>query len=123
MAPLLLITTVVVIGSGIALVTVSPGDEGVLHKVHLASFLLFALLVGIHVLAYIRSMLELVVSDLGNYRVGRHPGEGIDSPGTSSPSVRVRSPPFSSCRRSPHGSTGRHYAEEFPEPDTSGNSS
>src|SRR5881398_1357528 len=44
LAPLLLISTLVVIGSGIGLVTTSPGNQGVLDPVHKVSFLVWVVL-------------------------------------------------------------------------------
>src|SRR5207253_1139279 len=62
LAPLLLISTLVLVGSGIALTTTSPGDPGVLRDVHVLSFLVWSVLVAIHVLAYIRRVPELIAS-------------------------------------------------------------
>jgi hypothetical protein len=76
LAPLLLIGTLVAIGSGIGLVTTSPGTQGVLDPVHKVSFLVWAVLVGIHVLAYIRWLPGLIASDWRHYRVPHAPGRG-----------------------------------------------
>src|SRR5437667_8210571 len=61
LAPLLLIATLVVIGSGIGLVTTNPGNPGVLQPLHHGSFVVWAVLVGIHVRAYIRRDRKSVV--------------------------------------------------------------
>jgi hypothetical protein len=76
LAPLLLIATLVVIGSGIALVTTSPGTEGTLNVVHKVSFLVWAVLVGIHVLAYIPHVPGLIAGDWRHDRALQAPGRG-----------------------------------------------
>lgn len=76
MAPLLVISTVVVIGSGIALVTVNPDNQGALQHLHLVSFVAWAALLGIHVIAYIRRVPGLIASDWLHYRVQQAPGRG-----------------------------------------------
>jgi hypothetical protein len=63
LSPLLLIATIVVIGSGIGLVTTGPDAQGVLDPVHKLSFLVWTVLVGIHVLAYIRRVPGLIAGD------------------------------------------------------------
>jgi hypothetical protein len=76
LAPLLLISTLVVIGSGIALVTISPADQGALQHVHLVSFVVWAVLVGIHVVAYIRQVPGLIAGDWRQYQARQAPGRG-----------------------------------------------
>jgi hypothetical protein len=76
LAPLLLVSTLVVIGSGIGLVATTPGNQGVLHRVHLVSFLVWVLVVGIHLLAYIRRVPRLIASDWRHDRVQQAPGRG-----------------------------------------------
>ena len=76
LAPLLLVSTLVVIGSGIGLVTTRPGNQGVLDLVHKVSFLVWAVLVGIHVLAYIRRVPGLIASDWRHDRVRQAPPPG-----------------------------------------------
>lgn len=75
LAPPLLLLTLVVIGSGIALVTVRDAAAiGVLDRVHKVSFLLWGMLVGVHVLAYIGRVPGLIVSDWRRARMPRVPG-------------------------------------------------
>jgi hypothetical protein len=76
LAPLLLVSTLVVIGSGIGLVATTPGNQGVLARVHLVSFLVWVLVVGIHLLAYIRRVPRLIASDWRHDRVQQAPGRG-----------------------------------------------
>ena len=63
LAPLLLATTLVVIGSGIGLVVTSPLHPGPLRLVHGISTLLWLPLIAIHVFAYLRRVPRLVVDD------------------------------------------------------------
>ncbi len=76
LSPPLLISSIVVVGSGIGLATTSPGDQGVLHRVHLLSFLVWAVLVGIHVLAYLRRVPGLIASDWRHDRLQQAPRRG-----------------------------------------------
>src|SRR6266700_2317106 len=63
LAPLLLVTTLVVIGSGIGLVVTGPLHPGPLLLVHGMSTLLWLPLIAIHVLAYLRRVPRLVADD------------------------------------------------------------
>ena len=50
-APLLLVATLVVVGSGIGLATTQPGTLSPLYITHKVSFLAWTVLLGIHLLA------------------------------------------------------------------------
>jgi hypothetical protein len=63
LAPLLLVTTLVVIGSGIGLVVTGPLHPGPLLLVHGMSTLLWLPLIAIHVFAYLWRVPRLVVDD------------------------------------------------------------
>jgi len=63
LAPLLLVTTLVVIGSGIGLVVTGPLHPGPLLLVHGMSTLLWLPLIAIHVFAYLRRVPRLVADD------------------------------------------------------------
>jgi hypothetical protein len=63
LAPLLLVTTLVVIGSGIGLVVTGPLHPGPLLLVHGMSTLLWLPLIAIHVFAYLRRVPRLVEDD------------------------------------------------------------
>jgi hypothetical protein len=76
LAPLLVLSTLVVIGSGIALVTTGSGAGGLLDRVHKISFLVWVVLVGIHVLAYIQRVPGLIAGDWRHDGVRRTPGRG-----------------------------------------------
>jgi hypothetical protein len=72
LAPVLLILTLVLIGSGIGLLTAKPGtQDGIGHAlvgIHHASFLLWVVLVGIHIFAYIGRVPGLIASDWRQHR-------------------------------------------------------
>ena len=53
MAPLLLLSTAVLMVSGIALAIVGPGNDRWLGTVHVASFWVWVVLAGVHVLVYV----------------------------------------------------------------------
>ena len=53
LAPLVVLTTVTVVASGVALLTVHPGSGSILVGVHKASFFLWFGVMTVHVLAYI----------------------------------------------------------------------
>ena len=63
LAPLLLVTTLVVIGSGIGLVVTGPLHPGPLLLVHGMSTLLWLPLIAIHLFAYLWRVPRLVVDD------------------------------------------------------------
>ncbi len=63
LAPLLLVTTLVVIGSGIGLVVTSPEQAGLLLPMHNLSVLVWLSLIAIHVCAYIWRTPRLVADD------------------------------------------------------------
>ena len=63
LAPLLVATTLVVIGSGIGLVVTGPLHQGPLLLVHGMSTLVFLPLFAIHTLAYLRRVPRLVADD------------------------------------------------------------
>jgi hypothetical protein len=73
-APLLLVATLVLIGSGIGLATTRPGTLSPLYITHKVSFLAWTVLLGIHLLAYIWRVPRLVTSDWRRYRPQDAPG-------------------------------------------------
>ena len=66
MAPLLIATTLVVIGSGIGLVLTGPLDAGLLLPLHSFSVLVWLPLIAIHFFAHIRRVPHLVADDWSN---------------------------------------------------------
>lgn len=65
LAPLLVATTLVLIGSGIGLVVTGPGhdQEGLLLRLHALSTLIWIPLLAVHVAAYLLRVPRLVVND------------------------------------------------------------
>src|SRR5438128_8102981 len=63
LAPLLLATTLVVIGSGLALLVTGPTQAGPLRAVHIISSVVWLPMLAIHVFAYIRQVPGLIVDD------------------------------------------------------------
>ena len=63
MAPLLIVTTLVVIGSGIGLVVTSPGSAGLLVPLHGFSVLVWLPLIVIHTFAHILRVPRLIKDD------------------------------------------------------------
>lgn len=63
LAPLLLVTTLVVIGSGIGLVVTGPAQAGPLLPMHNLSVLVWLSIIAIHVFAYIWRTPRLVADD------------------------------------------------------------
>src|SRR5438105_4606297 len=78
MAPLLIATTLVVIGSGIGLVVTGPRHAGPLLPLHGFSVLVWLPLIAIHVFAHIQRIPHLVADDWSNPS-GRSlaPGRGL----------------------------------------------
>lgn len=63
LAPVLVVTTLVLLGSGIGLVVVGPAQEGVLLRLHVLSTLIWIPLLAIHAVAYFPRVPRLVVDD------------------------------------------------------------
>lgn len=63
LAPVLVVTTLVLIGSGIGLVVVGPAQEGLLLRLHALSTLIWIPLLAIHVIAYLVRVPRLVADD------------------------------------------------------------
>lgn len=66
MAPLLIATTLVVVGSGIGLVVTGPGSTGLLLPLHGFSVLVWLPLIALHVFAHTLRIPRLVADDWGN---------------------------------------------------------
>ncbi|MGH3497264.1 MAG: hypothetical protein ACRDP1_07360 [Nocardioidaceae bacterium] len=65
LAPALIASTVTVIGSGIGLLAVRPGDPGPLLSIHKVSFVAWFALTAVHVLAYAWRIPRLLAEDVG----------------------------------------------------------
>lgn len=77
LAPLLIVTTLVVVGSGIGLVVTGPTQAGALLPLHGFSVLVWLPLIAIHVFAYIWRSLRLVADDWSKPSAGQAPGRGL----------------------------------------------
>lgn len=64
LAPLLVVATALLLGTGIALLFVPPFVRDVLAFLHKASFVVWILLAGVHVLAYVWRVPRLIGADL-----------------------------------------------------------
>ena len=64
LAPLVIATTLLVFGSGIALLAVSPGRSSTLVTLHKVTFLLWFLVMTVHVLAYLGKTVALASAEL-----------------------------------------------------------
>lgn len=76
LAPLLIATTLVVIGSGIGLVVAGPRDAGPLLPLHGFSVLIWLPLMAIHVVAHIQQTPRLVADDWDKPSAEQVPGRG-----------------------------------------------
>src|SRR5260221_582258 len=76
LAPLLIATTLVVIGSGIGLVVTGPSQAGPLLPLHGFSVLVWLPLIAIHVFAYIWRTPRLVADDWSKPSAEQAPGRG-----------------------------------------------
>ena len=63
LSPLLLLTTLVVIGSGIGLVIIGRPYQGALFHLHAISALIWIVMITIHLFAHIRSVPRLIAAD------------------------------------------------------------
>src|SRR5438128_4039668 len=76
LAPLLIATTLVVIGSGIGLVVTGPRSAGPLLPLHGFSVLVWFPLIAIHVFAYLWRVPRLVANDWSKQAAEQAPGRG-----------------------------------------------
>jgi len=74
LAPLLVITTLAVIGTGIALLAIPPDQAGTLRVVHVFSFLFWLPLVAVHALAHIGQVPRLIRDDWSKHSAEEAPG-------------------------------------------------
>lgn len=77
LAPLLLVTTLVVIGTGIALLIIGPTQAGLLVDVHGISTLLWLPMLAIHVFAYTRLVPRHIADDWRKRPAEQIPGRGL----------------------------------------------
>lgn len=77
LGPLLVATTLVVVGSGIGLMVTGPDHAGPLLPLHGFSVLIFLPLIAIHLVAHIMATRQLVADDLSTVSAAEVPGGGI----------------------------------------------
>jgi hypothetical protein len=77
LAPGLVATTLVVIGSGIGLVVTGPTQAGPLRIVHVLSTLIWLPVIAIHVFAYILRLPRSLADDWSNHPAEQVPGRGL----------------------------------------------
>src|ERR1035437_790031 len=62
-APLLILTTAVVLGSGVALLFVGPSSRDTLLPIHKASFFIWLVFTGVHVLGHLPGLPDVLRAD------------------------------------------------------------
>jgi hypothetical protein len=77
LAPLLVATTLVLIGSGIGLLVTGPAQPGPLLGAHNVSALLWLPMIAIHTVAYVWRIPRSLVDDWGNPATEPAPGRGL----------------------------------------------
>ena len=77
LGPLLVATTLVVVGSGIGLMVTGPDHAGLLLPVHGFSVLVFLPLIAIHFVAHLLATPRLVVDEWSPVSAAQAPGRGI----------------------------------------------
>lgn len=77
LAPLLLISTLALLGSGIGLLVVGPAEVHPLAEVHTISMLIWLPLIAIHVFAYIRLVPHRIADDWSKRPAERVPGHRL----------------------------------------------
>ena len=77
LAPLLLVTTLAVVGSGIGLVVTGPAQAGLLRPLHSLSVVFWLSLIAIHVVAYLWRTLRWVADDWRKHPAEQAPGRGF----------------------------------------------
>jgi hypothetical protein len=74
LAPFVVISTVVVMGSGVALLFAGPSSRGTLFPIHKLSFFAWLAFTGLHVLGHIADLPGPLRADYGAGLSGREPG-------------------------------------------------
>jgi hypothetical protein len=77
LGPLLIITTLVVVGSGIGLVVAGPARAGLLRPLHSGSVAIWLTMLAIHASAYLLRALRLIMGDWRRRSSQQAPGRGI----------------------------------------------
>src|SRR5437868_208197 len=77
LAPLLLATTLVLIGSGIGLLVTGPTQPGPLPALHNVSTVIWLPMIAIHIFAYVRQDPRLIAADWRGHPAARALGRGL----------------------------------------------
>jgi hypothetical protein len=77
LAPPLLISTLLVMGSGIGLLVTGPAQPGPLRALHFISTVIWLPLIAIHVVAYVRRVPRLIADDWRGQSAAQAPGRGL----------------------------------------------
>ena len=77
LGPLLIVATLVVVGSGIGLVVTGPARAGLFKPVHSVSVVVWLSLIAIHVVAYLWRTLRWIADDWRKHPAGQAPGRGF----------------------------------------------
>jgi hypothetical protein len=77
LGPLLVLTSVAVLGTGVMLAVVGPGGPGNWMFLHKASFVLWAAVMTIHVVAYVPRLPRLLAGTRGQPRPATAPGAAV----------------------------------------------
>lgn len=77
LAPLLLVTTLLVVGSGIGLVVAGPAQSSLLRNLHSLSVLIWLSLLATHVVAYLGRTLRWIADDWRKHPAVQAPGRGF----------------------------------------------
>ena len=75
-APIVVISTLLVLASGVALLFVGPSSRDTLLPIHKVSFIVWVAFTGLHVLAHLPTMLHALRTDYGLHRPGLHDANG-----------------------------------------------
>jgi hypothetical protein len=67
-APIVVLTTLVVFASGVALLFIGPGSRDTLLPIHKISFFVWIAFMAVHVLAHLPSVQQALAADLGGSR-------------------------------------------------------
>lgn len=83
LAPIVVLSTLVVFASGVALLFAGPSSRGTLMPIHKVSFFIWLGFMAIHVLAHLPSIPRALGGDFQRSRLQRDPvdGSGYDVPG------------------------------------------
>lgn len=74
LGPLVLISTIVVFATGVALLAVGPGQQGTLGSLHKISFIVWAAVTGVHILVHLPAVGRAIGAELAPSVRGRIPG-------------------------------------------------